>query len=256
VTAQICGHELRSAFDAPQEGHIHLSAANENIGIFIVPDNVVSEADAATDFVFGKYGTDDKAQVRESNERLNDAVKSINEAEKDERKDAPEEALDDSETSDSEAASSLSGLLEGVGIRTKLDVYTGVMAIGALLCFIGMYIGAVFLVTCGAILALRGLSDAVDSASRYETLRRIGVDKGDLHRSLLKQTAFFFMLPLLVAGMHSVFGMKFMAPLLSMVGINQIGGSVASTIGIILAIYGGYFLITYIGSWRIIREKK
>lgn len=67
--------------------------------------------------------------------------------------------------------------------------------------FIGAYragddLGLVLLVASGATLALWGLSDSVDSAPRYKTLRRIGADEGNISRFLLVQTGLIILLPL------------------------------------------------------------
>ena len=120
----------------------------------------------------------------------------------------------------------------------------------------GLYVGLVFLISCGAILALKELSESVDSISRYEMLRKIGAEDADISKSLLRQTGIFFLLPLVLACVHSVFGMKFASFFLEVFGTEKIGLSVGVTSVILLLIYGGYFLITYFCSKGIIRERR
>jgi putative ABC transport system permease protein len=138
---------------------------------------------------------------------------------------------------------------------TKASAVNSTIVSGAMMTFVCLYLGVVFLVASGAILALRTLSDSVDSVARYDTLRKIGVDEGDISRSLFKQTGFFFLLPLLVACFHSIFGIKMMMPVLGAVGVQHVWGSIAITCVVILAIYGGYFLMSFIGGKRIIHGK-
>ena len=114
----------------------------------------------------------------------------------------------------------------------------------------------VFLIACGAILALKELSESTDSISRYEMLRKIGVEEGDIERSLFVQMGIFFLLPLLLACIHSIFGMRCSSVILESIGTQQVGTSMAATTVIILLIYGGYFLITYFCSKSIIKERK
>ena len=58
----------------------------------------------------------------------------------------------------------------------------------------------------------------------------------------------------MLAGVHSVFGLKFSTYFLEVFGTEKLAGSIASTIAIILLIYGGYFLITYFCGKSIVRK--
>ena len=87
-------------------------------------------------------------------------------------------------------------------------------------------------------------------------LRKIGVDEKDISKSLFRQTALFFIIPLILAAFHSVFGMKFaMNYVLKFFGTDGMVKSIASSGIIILLIYGGYFLITYLCSKSIIKNR-
>lgn len=143
-----------------------------------------------------------------------------------------------------------------MGWTTKLEVKEAAVGLGAIVAFLGLYVGLVFLIACGAILALKELSDSVDSIGRYEMLRKIGAEESDISRSLLRQTGLFFLLPLVLACIHSVFGMKFLIFFLQVFGTKNIGSSVASTAAVILLIYGGYFLVTYFSGRSIIKDRK
>ena len=154
--------------------------------------------------------------------------------------------------------SNLSFLRSGghLSLNTKLDIHSGAVGLGAIATFMGLYIGLVFLIACGAILALKELSESVDSIGRYEMLRKIGADESDISKSLFRQTGIFFLLPLILACVHSVFGMKFAAYFLEIFGTEKMWQSIAATSIILLLIYGGYFLVTYFCSIRIIKDNK
>ena len=119
-----------------------------------------------------------------------------------------------------------------------------------------MYIGLVFLIVSGAMLALKELSESVDSIARYDMLRKIGAEESDISKSLFRQSGIFFLLPLLLAVIHSVFGMKFAVYFLNIFGTEKMWQSIAATSIILLLIYGGYFLVTYFCSIRIIKDNK
>ena len=112
------------------------------------------------------------------------------------------------------------------------------------------------MIVCGAILALKELSETVDSVERYKILRKIGADENNIYKSLFHQTSIFFLIPLIFACIHSVFGMKFAINILEFFGTEKIPESITITTIAILIIYGGYFMITYFCSKNIIKEKR
>ena len=139
---------------------------------------------------------------------------------------------------------------------TRIQAANDAIDLGALVTFLGLYIGFVFLVSCGAILALKELSESSDSASRYTMLRKLGVEEKEITRSVFAQSAIFFTLPLLLACLHSYFGMRLAKFMLSMLVSGGIFKSMLFTAGVVVLIYGGYFLLTFIGSRAIVREQK
>ena len=137
----------------------------------------------------------------------------------------------------------------------KFSIIGSAVGLGAFVTFICLYLGMVFLIACGAVLALKELSDSVDSVGRYDILRKIGADERDISRSLLRQTGTFFLLPLAVACIHSIFGMKFAMKVITIFGTDSIARPVLSALLVVILIYGGYFLLTYFGGRRIVGGK-
>lgn len=218
----IFGHALKSKYNKCQDGFIDLSSQHLNTGLFIVPDSVVDEAHAETEYFIGNYNEDTRDGKNKVENELEAAYKKIN---------------------------------GKIGVNTKIDISEATVGLGAIATFLSLYIGLVFLISCGALLALKELSESVDSIGRYVMLRKIGVEESDISKSLRRQTGIFFLLPLALASIHSVFGMKFARSFLEIFGTEKITESVLFTVAIILVIYGGYFLITYFCSKGIIREK-
>ena len=111
------------------------------------------------------------------------------------------------------------------------------------------------MISSEALLDLKELSESADNKNRYRMLRKIGVDEKSIHKSLFWQIAIFFAAPLLLAVIHSIFGIQFCNMILSSMGTDQLLGSILMTAGVLIFIYGGYFLITYYSSKWIIEEK-
>lgn len=143
----------------------------------------------------------------------------------------------------------------GVGINTQKDIREAGIGIGALVTFLGLYLGIIFLISCAAMLALKELSESSDNVEKFKMLRKIGVEEPELNKALFKQIAIFFMFPLVLAIIHSVFGIMFCNDILHTMGVSFNLKSVIITAIFIVAIYGVYFLITYICSKNIIKER-
>lgn len=122
----------------------------------------------------------------------------------------------------------------------------------ALISFIGIYLGIIFLITSAAVLALQQLSEAADNSKRYNILQKVGADESLINTALLKQIAVYFMLPLALACVHSVVGIKVANDVITDVGhINAIGNIIITAV-LIAIVYGSYFLATYFSSKRIV----
>lgn len=142
-----------------------------------------------------------------------------------------------------------------ITFNTKKDIREASVGLGAIVTFLGLYLGIIFLISCAAILALKELSESSDNVEKFVVLRKIGVDEQELNKALFKQIGIFFMFPLILAIIHSIFGVIFCNNILKTMGVSFNLKSVIITSLFIIFIYGGYFFITYLCSKNIIKEK-
>lgn len=225
----INGHKLEPMYQKCQNGFVDISAQPMNDGIIIVPDDAVIGAAESSEYFTGNYDAKTKTEKVKIEQKLISDIKNI--------------------TDNIENESEFS-------YKTKLERAEAATGLGGVVIFLGLYIGLIFMISSGVILALRSLSDAVDSTSRYTMLRKIGAPEKDISKSLFRQTALFFAIPLILAYIHSIFGIKFaMNYVLQIFGIDGMAKSVTGSGIIILLIYGGYFLITYLCSKSIVKNK-
>ncbi len=96
-----------------------------------------------------------------------------------------------------------------ITFNTKKDIRDASVGLGAIVTFLGLYLGIIFLISCAAILALKELSESSDNVEKFVVLRKIGVDEQELNKALFKQIGIFFMFPLILAIFHSIFGVMF-----------------------------------------------
>ncbi|WP_040214289.1 FtsX-like permease family protein [Clostridium polynesiense] len=136
---------------------------------------------------------------------------------------------------------------------TKLQVYEQSAGLKIMLSYISIYIGIVFLITSAAVLALQQLSEAADNIERYILLRKIGVEEKMINRSIFTQIAIYFMMPLSLAVVHSIVGVKVIIDVVQQFGEMNILSNVISISVFIILIYGSYFLATYLGSKNMLK---
>ena len=220
---QVNGHTLKPGMDKCQDGDIQISTQAINTGIIIVPDEVLTGVTPISENLLAIYNTTDKDKIMARNEHIGSLVKADMDV--------------------------------NLSLNTKENVKAASIGLGAIASFIGLYIGMIFLISGAAILALKELSESTDNVERYKMLRKLGVDQKMINHALFAQMGLFFLFPLALAVIHSIFGLKFSRQILSLMGTDDMGAAMLMTVVVLVVIYGGYFLITYFSGRKIISEQ-
>lgn len=221
----VFGVTLMPKYDECQDGFVRISNSHINTGIIVVPDSIVDESYLEREILLANY----KADSEEGKQAIEDTLMAI--------ENHPN-----------------SGNIT-MNASTKISIYEASVGLGAMVTFIGLYLGIIFLISSAAILALKELSESTDNKERYQMLRKIGTDEGMINRALFKQIAIFFSVPLILAIIHSIFGIEFCKYILMTFGEEEMTKSITMTAIFLIVIYGGYFLITYYCSKNIIKDK-
>lgn len=219
----INGKTYSPKYQECKDGFIELALQHINDGIFIVPDDALTDSQLYKCGMTADYKADSKEEKYDIENKLDDISKNIF-----------------NQTS-------------YLSYNSKIDLAEASVGLGALVTFIALYLGIIFLISSAAILALKELSDSADNRERYGMIRKIGVDEKMINMALFKQIGIFFAFPLLLAIIHSVFGIKFINLILQTMGMSSMLASVGITFVFLVVIYGGYFIITYLCSKSIIR---
>lgn len=225
-TINLFGHTLKPKYNSCQDGFLEMSSNHINTGIILVSDNVINEDYLVQNHLIGNYNTSDKNEIEEIENNINALAKNP-------------KANDYLLPSGS----------------TRLSIKEATTGLSAMVTFIGLYLGVIFLISSAAVLGLKELSESSDNKQRFRMLRKIGTDEKMINRALFRQIAIFFMLPLILALIHSVFGIMFAMKILEVFGNDQLLPSIIMTTIFMVIIYGGYFLITYYCSKNIIKER-
>ena len=138
---------------------------------------------------------------------------------------------------------------------SRTEIYESNKGMTTIVLFIGIYIGIVFLISSMSVLALQQLSEASDSIDRYKSLKRLGASEKDINKTIFIQTLVYFSLPVILAFIHSVIGIKVANDFVSVYNKPDIMGSSLITAVIFMIVYIIYFYITYSGYKNIVKNK-
>ena len=139
-----------------------------------------------------------------------------------------------------------------VAIGTKISIREANNGLTMMVTFLVIYVGSAFLIASAAILSLKALSESIDSQGRYEILKKMGCDRKMLRRALFMQIGVFFLLPIFIAAVHSLFGLRFMeAELQTFLAVGTGYGTLV-TLLVMIVLYGGYMLASIRASERIV----
>ena len=220
---ELKGKTYKPKYRECKDGFIEMSGNPANSGLFIVPDHAVENLNAHMTGTIANYKASSKEGRYEVEKKLDKVI---------------------------ENRWNKTSLISS---NSKIDIAEATTGLGALVTFIGLYLGIIFLMASAAVLALKELSEATDNRERYMILKRLGADDKMVNRALFRQVGIFFVFPLLIAIVHSVVGLKFCAYILETFGKDGLIPSIIMTAVFLVVIYGGYFLITYFCSKNIIR---
>ena len=223
IILSVNGKEYKPRYDECKDGFVQIGVQNMNDGILVVPDNAVKPQQVRNMGLSADYRADTKEERYSIETQLDNLMKNI------------------------------SFKKSFISWNSRIELAESSVGLGALVTFIALYLGIIFLISSAAILALRELSDSADNNERYGMLRKLGVDERMIDMALFKQIGIFFAFPLILALIHSVFGIKFINIILATMGMSSMAASIGLTLAFVAVIYGGYFLITYLCSRSIIR---
>ena len=145
------------------------------------------------------------------------------------------------------------GFLNG---DTKQEIYLNNKGSVTIVLFIEMYLGIIFLISSMAILAIQQLSEASDSIERYKAIERLGANEKMINKAIFIQTLIYFGLPISLAFIHSIIGIKVVYTFIESLYNPDIKYTLISTAIIFVVVYFAYFYTTYIGYKNIVKNSK
>ncbi len=189
---EINGKTYHAKYNECKNGFVFITTSNTNTGIILVPDSFeIKEENTEQFFLAANYNAEtEEEKIELENELSGDDSNSTL------YKNLKKRKID----------------LEG---STKISIKEASKGLSTIIIFIAIYLGIVFLIASSAILALKQLTESSDNKQRYTILRKIGCDEKMINGALFRQIFIFFMMPLALAIIHSIFGIKFILSMLA-----------------------------------------
>lgn len=220
------GKEYHPKYKECQDGFLRMSSNRSELGFTVVPDHVAADENLHPGFVY---------YIANYNKNYSKSVEQIDKFVNGEKFKKKMNDLD-------------------IVVTTRTEIHQRSIGLTVLIVFLGLYLGIIFVIASSALLSLKELSQAADSREKYRILRKIGVDEKMIHRSLFRQNLIFFAMPLLLAVIHSIFGIQVCIYIMEIFGKTGLLYSIIFTAAVLLVIYTIYFVITYRCSRKIIDE--
>ena len=221
----IKGKSYHAKENTCQDGYLQMSYQPQNSGILLVPDSVkLGEEEQYKNYVMGDYRDKSKEFAQEMDQNFAQILN-------------PEQST-----------------YGKIQVTTQSAIYDDSIGTSAMYIFLGLYLGICFLISGSAVLALKILSDSADSREKYQILQQLGCEEKEIRRALRRQNGLLFLLPILLAAVHAIFGIQVCRTMLSIYGSKGSGAALAVTLALTGAIYGGYFLLSHKCSVKIVKE--
>ena len=139
-------------------------------------------------------------------------------------------------------------------VITRAQMVGQASGLRVMITYLAIYIGLVLLVATAAVLAIQLLSLTIDSLDRYRLLSKLGCDTSMLTRSLFEQVVIYFVAPLALAVCHSACAIAVLSESLFAALGRDLFPSIVMAACLVVAIYGGYMLITYLTSRTSVKQ--
>ena len=100
--------------------------------------------------------------------------------------------------------------------------------------FIGIVLSVVFVAAAALIVYYKQVSEGYEDQSRFAIMRKVGMTKTDIKKSINSQILTVFFAPLLMAGMHLIFAFPMVWQILQMFNLRNLKLVIATNVGAFL----------------------
>ncbi len=120
-------------------------------------------------------------------------------------------------------------------------------SLNAGLLFLGIFLGTLFVMATVLIIYYKQVTEGYEDKSRFEIMRKVGLSKAEIKRSIRSQILLMFFLPLAAAAMHIWAAFPIITRLLAAMNLTNVGlfaATTAQTLAAFAAVYAAVYLLT------------
>jgi len=110
--------------------------------------------------------------------------------------------------------------------------------------FLGIFLGALFIMATVLIIYYKQISEGFDDKARFEIMKKVGMSREEIKKSIRSQVLTVFFLPIVTAAIHIGFAFKIITKLFVVVNITNVTLFIWCTVGTIL-VFGLFYGIIY-----------
>lgn len=132
----------------------------------------------------------------------------------------------------------------GTNFRNIADDLIDARAMYGGIFFLGLFMGAMFLMGTVLIIYYKQVSEGYEDAKRFDIMQKVGMSHHEVKRSIHSQVLLVFFLPLFTAIVHLCFAFPMLEKILSLMQVANFQLIVASMAGCVL-VFGVFYLVIY-----------
>ena len=142
-------------------------------------------------------------------------------------------------------------------VAERSELHDNLLALYGGLLFVGLFLGLLFTMAMILIIYYKQITEGYEDRERYRIMRKVGLSRREIRRSISSQILIVFFLPLAAAGLHVTLafpGIVTMFRALSMTNVTLIAGCALGSFAGFAALYGAVYLLTARVYYRIVSE--
>lgn len=110
--------------------------------------------------------------------------------------------------------------------------------------FLGILLGLVFISAAVLIIYYKQISEGYEDQSRFDIMRKVGMTKREIQKSINSQVLTVFFMPLIASGIHLAFAFPIIRKMLMIFGLINLPFLIMTTVACFL-VFAAFYLVVY-----------
>lgn len=130
------------------------------------------------------------------------------------------------------------------GVDCRVEEQSEFYALFGGIFFLGLFLSLLFIAATVLIIYYKQITEGYEDEARFDIMRKVGMTKTDIRKSINSQMLTVFFLPLITAAVHTAFAFPIVEKLLMMFGLYNTALSLAVTAAAVV-VFGVFYAVVY-----------